>query len=130
LYAIVPKIERYTQGAHIDFLKEVREENAHISTLDFHSYAYHFYGRITQERAEEKRLFLEKKFGGKAKLQKTPYSQQKDAWNIHLLQDSLSRPAYLVCKIGSKVEFDKHPNLEKVKEKNGFIFYRRKRGEK
>lgn len=129
MYAIVPKIERYTQGAHIDFLKEVREEDAHISTLDFHSYAYHFYGRITPERAEEKRLFLEKKFGGKAKLQKTPYSQQKDAWNIHLLQDSLSRPAYLVCKIGSKVEFDKHPNLEKVKEKNGFIFYRRKRNE-
>ncbi len=126
MYIIVPKIERYTQGAHIDFLKETKQENAYISTLDFHSYAYHYYGAITPERSKEKQLFLEKHFGGKAKLQKMLPSLQKEAWNNHLLKDSLSRPAYLVGKIDNKAAYDKEPLLKKVKEKNGFVFYKRK----
>lgn len=126
MYIFIPKIERYTQGAHIDFLKEVKKENAYLSTIDFHSYAYHYYGEITPKRAKEKRAFLENHFGGKDKLQKISPSLQKDAWNMHLLKDSLSRPAYLVGKIGSKAMLDKEPLLEKVSEKNGFVFYKRK----
>ncbi len=126
MYILIPKIERYTQGAHIDFLKQIKDKEAHISTIDFHSYAYHFYGQITPTRAKEKRTFLEYHFGGKEKLTKVSYSLQKDAWNMHLLKDSLSRPAYLVGKIGSKEMLDKEPLLEKITEKNGFVFYKRK----
>lgn len=127
MYVVVPKIERYTQGAHIDFLKKVRSENAHISTIDFHSYAYHFYGEVTPERSEEKRVFLEKHFGGKEKIKKVPYSQQKDAWVNHLAMDSVARTVYLVGKIGVKPVFDTIPTLEKIDEKNGFVFYKRKK---
>jgi len=126
VYILVPKIERYTQGAHIDFLKEIKKEDAYISTLDFQSYAYHFYGEVTPKRSEEKRVFLEKHFGGKEKFKKAPLNVQKEAWTTHLLKDSLTRPTYLITKIGNMAQYDKEPLLQKIKEKNGFVFYKRK----
>lgn len=43
LVRVVPRIERYSQGALIDFLKEKRHENCTVETANFRSYAHWFY---------------------------------------------------------------------------------------
>lgn len=40
---VVPRVERYSQGALIDFLKEKRNENCVVQTEGFRSYAHWFY---------------------------------------------------------------------------------------
>jgi hypothetical protein len=40
---VVPRVERYSQGALIDFLKEKRNENCVVETEGFRSYAHWFY---------------------------------------------------------------------------------------
>jgi 4-amino-4-deoxy-L-arabinose transferase-like glycosyltransferase len=40
---VVPRVERYSQGALIDFLKEKKTENCLVETAGFRSYAHWFY---------------------------------------------------------------------------------------
>jgi len=40
---VVPKIERYTQGATIDFYKTLKGQDCYLETAGFKSYAYLFY---------------------------------------------------------------------------------------
>lgn len=40
---VVPRVERYSQGALIDFLKEKKNENCVVETVGFRSYAHWFY---------------------------------------------------------------------------------------
>jgi hypothetical protein len=41
----VPRIERYSQGAMIDFIEEKANENSRIEATGFKSYAHLFYGK-------------------------------------------------------------------------------------
>ena len=40
---IIPKVERYTQGAAIDFYKSIEGEDCYVEVLGFKSYAHLFY---------------------------------------------------------------------------------------
>ena len=40
---VVPKIERYTQAATIDFYKSLQSQDCYLETAGFKSYAYLFY---------------------------------------------------------------------------------------
>lgn len=122
-YIFVPKIERYSQGAMIDFLKSIQNEDCYISPLTYHSYAHHFYGSITPAQASKKSKYLEKKFGEKS-LSKESSSSLKQAWNDWLLNGNIDKPAYLLTKIDRDYYKD-HPDLKKVLDKNGFVIYKR-----
>lgn len=48
IFAVVPKVEQYTQNAVIEFLQNVKNENAVIETIGYKSYAQYFYARQTE----------------------------------------------------------------------------------
>ncbi|WP_435357252.1 ArnT family glycosyltransferase [Emticicia sp. SJ17W-69] len=102
---VVPKIERYTQGAAIDFYESKRGQDVYIQVLGFKSYAHLFY------------------------FQKPPngVSAQKERdYENWLLNGKVDKPVFFVTKIDRIDEYRNHPNLEVIKEENGFVFLRRK----
>lgn len=120
----IPKIEPYTQGAAIDFLKKVQKEDAHIITLNYRSYAHYFYGAVMPKQAEARKNYLKEYFNVKDVL-KIPKNDRENRWRDHILYDKLDRPAYIITRIDrDNPEQTKH--LKKLYEKNGFIFYKRK----
>ncbi len=97
----VPKIERITQGAAIDFYVELQGKDCYVQVLGFKSYAHLFYTKkpqVTNEKSRDKE------------------------W---LLTGDIDKPVYFVCK---NVDVDlyrgKYP-IEELGSKNGFVFFRR-----
>ncbi|NSL90010.1 glycosyltransferase family 39 protein [Chitinophaga sp. Mgbs1] len=98
----VPKVERYSQGAAIDFFKSLQGKDVYVKALGYHSYAQHYYSR------------------------EMPHSNP-DYYNTGwLLNGKIDKPAYFICRITDAEEFIHHPNLEVIGEKNGFVFLKRK----
>lgn len=102
---VVPKIERYTQGAAIDFYESKRGQDVYIHVLGFKSYAHLFYfqkpvSKISAEKGE--------------------------AYEDWLLNGKVDKPVFFVTKFDRYEEYRNHPNLELIKEENGFVFLKRK----
>ena len=97
----VPKIERITQGAAIDFYEELQGKDCYVQVLGFKSYAHLFY------------------------TQKPPVTDENSRDKEWLLTGDIDKPAYFVCK---NVDVDlyrgKYP-IEELASKNGFVFFRR-----
>ena len=102
---VVPKIERYTQGAAIDFYESKRGQNVYIHVLGFKSYAHLFY------------------FQKPASVLSNQNSAMYEDW---LLNGKVDKPVFFVTKIDRINDYKYHPNLEVMKEENGFVFLRRK----
>ncbi len=106
---VVPKIERYTQGAAIDFYESKRGQDVYIHVLGFKSYAHLFYfqkpvSKISAEKGE--------------------------AYEDWLLNGNVDKPVFFVTKFDRYEEYRNHPNLELIKEENGFVFLKRRNGTK
>jgi len=98
---IVPKVERYSQGAAIDFFKERKGENCYVNTLGYKSYAQLFYT-------------LKKQPGNI-----NSYNQE---W---LLKGNIDKPAYFVTKVNKAGEYNGYSDLKELYRKNGFVFFKR-----
>lgn len=97
---ITPKVEPYSQGAAVEFYESKQPENAVIETVGFKSYAHLFYGR---RAADLGRMAADS--------------------IIHLN----ARPevaVYYVGKIQNQQQnMQENPRLQKLYDKNGFVFY-------
>lgn len=102
---IVPKIERYTQGAAIDFYESKRGQDVYIHVLGFKSYAHLFYFQ---------------------KPVSTVSAEKGEAYEDWLLNGNVDKPVFFVTKFDRYEEYRNHPNLELIKEENGFVFLKRK----
>ena len=98
---IVPKVERYSQGAAIDFLIQRQGEDCYVNTLGYYSYAQLFYVR------KEKPV------------NPNSYNEQ---W---LLTGNIDKPAYFVSKVDRIESYKKYTELKELYRKNGFIFLKR-----
>ena len=101
---IVPKVERYSQGADIDFFIARQGEDCYVHTLGFKSYGDLFYTK--KERP--------------ANL--NSYDQQ---W---LLTGPIDKPVYFVTKVDRVQNWEdpaKYPDLKELYRKNGFVFLKR-----
>jgi hypothetical protein len=96
-----PRIEAYTQQAAIRFYESLQGKDVYVHVLGFKSYAQLFYSRELPQR--------------------NPLYDDEH-W---LLYGHIDKPAYFVCKITSASFFGVNPKLQKIGEKNGFVFYRR-----
>ncbi|MFP4060872.1 MAG: ArnT family glycosyltransferase [Bacteroidales bacterium] len=106
LLFLVPKIEKYTQHAAIEFYKGLQGKDVYVETLGFKSYAHLFYSR------------------------KYPPRNGQVPSREFMLNGDIEKPAYFVMKnIKAEKYLNEYPNLEKIKEKNGFVFAIRKPGE-
>ena len=98
-----PKIEAISQRAAVEFYKGFAGQKVIIRTVDFKSYAHLFYAS--------------KPSGLPA------YSPD---WT-DLLRMETKENVYLVTKIQNRTKLDTLPQLQLLREKNGFVFYVKKR---
>ncbi len=103
-YIVAPKIERYSQGAAIDFYKAKVGEDCYVQVLGFKSYAHLFY---TQK----------------------PKPTNEKSFDVNwLLNGDIDKPAYFISKIDRPEEYENHVNLKEIYRKNGFVFLKREKG--
>ena len=101
LLAVVPKIERYSQGPAIDFYESLQGKDVYVWPIGFKSYAQYFY-------------------------EKKPASPvYGEADENFLLKGNITRPAYFVVKI-TDTNFDSTCNgCTLINQEGGFKFYKR-----
>jgi len=100
---IVPRIEKYSQNAAIEFYKEHSDEDCYIETLGFKSYAHLFYAG------------------------KQPVDNKMSYDKMWLLGGDIDKQVYFVSKINKVDKYlSDYPYLEILYEKNGFVFLERK----
>ena len=102
LPAIVPKIERYTQGAVIDFYEAKQGQDVYIEPIGYKSYAHLFY------------------------FQKQPPTNPNSYREDWLINGPVDKPAFFVTRNINIDQYRYHPNLEIIREEAGFVFLRRK----
>ena len=99
---ITPKVEPYSQGAAIEFYEGKQNVNAVVEPLRFKSYAHLFYTMRPQQFTRS-------------------FTDSLKQFNTHP-----EIPVFYVGKIQNKEENEREmPYLEKLYEKNGFVFYKR-----
>ena len=97
---IVPKVERYSQGANIDFLIARQGEDCYVHCLGFKSYGDLFY-TMKEKPANP-----------------NSYDEQ---W---LISGNIDKPVYFVTKVDREQNY-KFPQLKELYRKNGFVFLKR-----
>jgi hypothetical protein len=100
----VGNIEAYSQRAALEFYESKKNENCYINTFGFKSYAHLFYSRM-----------------------RSPTHKKASDGEWLLRGPDVDKPTYFVGKIDSKNELDGIETLQFLYEKNGFVFYKRKK---
>ena len=101
ILVVTPRIESYSQRAAIDFFESKNDASVYIQNLNYKSYAPLFYTKKTMEHSEI----------------------SKDS----LLYGHIEKDACFIFKnIHQESIFNTYPQLEKLYEKNGFVFAIRK----
>jgi hypothetical protein len=98
---IVPKVERYSQGAAIDFYEERKGEDCYVTPLGYKTYAHLFY--VQKQRPQNEKS----------------YDME---W---LLTGDIDKPVYFVSKVDREDRFSGYPQLKELYRKNGFVFLKR-----
>ena len=100
IYTVTPRIEAYSQKAAIEFFKSKKNDNVYVQNLGYKSYAPLFYSNKS--------------------------IQSSAIPTDSLLYGKIQKDAYFIFKNSYKNEFLKrHPDIEIISEKNGFVFAKR-----
>ncbi len=102
-----PKVEAYSQRAAIDFFKSFEGKDVYIRTLGYKSYAYLFYAK--------KQPFANAQYYTKGGI--------NEDW---LMNGVVDKPTYFITKVQDAKQYMALPQLEKVSEQNGFVFFKRR----
>lgn len=97
---IVPKVERYSQGAAIDFFIARQGEDCYVHTLGYRSYGDLFYTH------------------------KQPPANPNSYNEEWLISGNIDKPVYFVTKVDREEKY-KFPQLKELYRKNGFVFLKR-----
>lgn len=97
---IAPRIEKYSQGAAVEFYQYLKGKDCYIETIGFKSYAHLFYAAKKEPK-------------------------NKSSYDLNwLLIGEIDKPAYFVSKITSAETVIKgYPDLKEIYRKNGFVFF-------
>jgi 4-amino-4-deoxy-L-arabinose transferase-like glycosyltransferase len=106
---VVPKIERYSQGAAIDFYESKRGQDVYVDVIGFKSYAHLFYFQKQPNSAPA-----------------STAQMNQEEFREWLLNGQVDKPVFFVTRIDRYEEYKNHPNLEFIEEKNGFVFLKRR----
>lgn len=102
LASVVPNIEEFVQGTVIRFYESKQGQDVYVEPIGYKSYAQLFYFR------------------------KQPPVNPKTDDEDYLLNGPVDKPTFLITRLDRAKDFRQHPNLEIIKEENGFVFFRRK----
>ena len=101
ILVLVPRIEKYSQNALIEFFKSKAGEDVYVKNLYFKSYATYFYG---ETQPPENQNFYD------------------TDW---LLTGDIDKDVYFVTKIHRAHQLEKYEDVKEIGRKNGFVFYLR-----
>ena len=119
----VPNIERYSQGAMIDFLKEKTQEDCYKEVIGYKSYAHLFYGqRKPTDNINPTFLTWLKTTHPEEEYTAARYRSLFSFW---LVYGNIDKPAYFVTTVRKKDGFDQMQGMELIGEKNGYVFFKR-----
>jgi hypothetical protein len=104
LIFFIARIEGISQAAAMQFYESLQGKDVYVTTYGFRSYGHYFYTRLPNH-ANPKR--------------------HDQNW---LLRGPVDKDVYVAAKITSEAELDTVRTLKKIGEKNGFLFYKRVRG--
>lgn len=129
LYAVVPKIEGYTQGPAIEFYEDLQGQDVYVTTLGYKSYAHYFYARVQPPKPGDgltgfKSDLLKKHdadtYNALPQEEKMDFNNSVNEWLLH---GEIDKPVYFSTKITfPDIEIK---GVEKVSTRGGFKFYRR-----
>lgn len=98
---IVPKVERYSQGAAIDFFIERQGEDCYVQSLGYKTYGDLFYTQKVKPVNE-------------------------NYYDINwLLTGDIDKPVYFSTKIDRVKKYEQYKDLKELYRKNGFVFFKR-----
>ena len=119
---ITPRIERYSQGAMVDFFVEKSTVDCYTDIAGFKSYAHLFYGKRKQSDVNNP-VFL--KWVSAQGMQKNALTAMefRQAYSRWLLEGNIDKPAYFVSNTRKAPQYDAKPQLKRIGSKNGFYFY-------
>ncbi|MCS6968368.1 MAG: glycosyltransferase family 39 protein [Cytophagales bacterium] len=107
VYLYVPKIIQYTQGASVEFFRQLEGKDCYVYTYGYRSYVHWFYA--------------------KTKPDTRPITEDGLAWQNYLFYGPVKKNVYVACKIFSRPELDTVSTLQFLYEQNGFAFYKRRK---
>jgi phosphoglycerol transferase MdoB-like AlkP superfamily enzyme len=97
---VVPRIEKYSQGAAIEFYQYLSGKDCYVQTIIYKSYAHLFYS-AKQPPADPKELNTD--------------------WQDH---GDIHKPVYYVAKITNMDDVKQYyPKIKEIYRKNGFVFF-------
>lgn len=109
---VAPRIERYSQGAALDFYESMRGKEIYVKPLTMKSYAHLFYtNRPWHLSSASKGINI-------------------DAWEPWLLNGDVDRPTFFVAKVSDVATWRLHPNLRVTREGGGYVIFERVRASK
>ncbi len=120
-----PRIERYSQGAMVDFFIDKSDEDCYTDVAGYKSYAHLFYGARTAEDVNNP-IFLQWLANQGLDLQELTAIESRNAYGRWLLTGNIDKPAYFVTNIRKAGQFKDKAGLIPIEEKNGFYFFMRK----
>jgi 4-amino-4-deoxy-L-arabinose transferase-like glycosyltransferase len=95
----LPKIEPMVQGEFVEFLKSKQKEDCYVEVYNFKSFAHLYY---TDK----------------------PSTRETPAMDT-LLYGRVTKPVYLITKVGREQELEQNKNFSRIGGKYGFCFYKR-----
>jgi len=104
---IAPKIEKYTQSTPIEFYLKLKGQDCYVHSLGFKSYSPYFYTL--------------KPYSQSAASKGIPHNEY-ESW---LLNGTIDKPAYCVCKNKDLDKYLKNKNLKFLFSKNGYVFLKK-----
>lgn len=121
---LLPKVEKYTQSAAIEFYKAVADKDFYVETSGFKSYAYLFYSKKRPEQnlnpeciREVNRNLDDMEARGHNRL--TSYALSYFNW---MQYGKIDRPAVFVCKVNNAEQLLENRLIKKLYSKNGYVF--------
>jgi hypothetical protein len=100
-WKIVPKVEAFSQAAVIRFYEKLENEDAYVQPMFYKSYAHLFYTK------------------------KKPVTNPKSYDHEWLRKGDIDKPVYIIVKVNHTKELEAYPDIKKIGEENGFVFYKR-----
>jgi hypothetical protein len=98
---IVPRIEKYSQAALIEFLQGKKAEDCYIQVLGFKSYAQFYYSD-----------------------KKEPKTAQELDQN-YLLWGPTIKPVYIITRVNKLSDFYSPDKFQELYRKNGYVFFKK-----
>lgn len=98
---IVPRIEKYSQAALIEFIQAKKSEDCYIEVLGFKSYAQLFY------------------------LDKKEPQSVKELDRNYIFNGPTTKPVYIISRVSKLDNFSDHDKFQELYRKNGYVFLKK-----